>query len=233
MKGNQFACATLVVAFLLFLSQQGFSQSYRNKHPFDFKDFNLGFLMGFNYNSYNLKEQINIIDRGILLHQVEVVPRYGLTLGMIANYNFADQISLRSGINISLEQRDFNYFFQNDSLIIRKIEASYVNLPFVFQFKTKYYKATRVYVLSGAQIGLNLNSNKKVRDDMNLLKITAQDYSLIFGAGINLYGDRIKLSPEIRYSLGLKNIYEPEFTSHPYAISKLLSQVLVLVVNFE
>lgn len=233
MKGNQFVRATLVVVVLLCVSLRGVSQSYGNRHPFDFKDFNLGFLMGLNYNAYNLKEQINIVDRGILLNHIEVIPRYGLSLGMIANYNLADQVSIRSGINISLEQRDFNYFFANDSLIVRKIEASYLNLPFVFQFKTKYYKATRVYVLSGAQIGINLNSNKKVRDDMNLLKIKTQDLSLIFGAGVNLYGDRIKLSPEIRYSLGLKNIYEPEFTSHPYAISKLLSQVLVIVVNFE
>lgn len=233
MTGNQFAKATLVVAFLFGICIQGFSQNYRIKHPFDFKQFNLGFLMGLNYNAYNLKEQINILERGVLLRQIEVLPRYGLSLGMISNFNLADQVSLRFIPTISLEQRDFNYFFHNDSTVLRKIEASYLNLPLMFQIKSKYWKATRFYVLAGGQLGVNLASNKKVRDDQNLLKIKTQDVSLVFGAGLNLYGDRIKLSPEIRYSMGLQNIYQPEYTSHAEAISQLFSQVLIFVVNFE
>lgn len=224
----------IVLPILITLMLQGFSQHYT--HPFDSKKkrFNLGFMMGLNYNTYNLKEQINIEDeRGVVLEQIELAPKYGLSLGMISNYNLSDQISLRFIPTVSLEQRDFIYSFANDSLVDRKIEASYFNMPVMFQFKTKYWKRTRVYVLTGAQLGVNLAGSKKVRDDPNLLKITDTDFSLIFGAGLNLYGDRIKLSPEIRYSLGMVNIYVPESTSHANAIEKLMSQVLTIIVNFE
>ena len=233
MTGKQFARIISVTALLIGMFGSLHAQSYGNAHPFDFKRFNLGFLMGLNYNSYNLKEQINIIDDGVLLERITVQPRYGLNLGMITNLSLHKQIALRFVPTISLEQRDFDYRFAGDSMIVRKIEASYLNLPLMFQFKTKYYKATRVYVLAGAQLGLNLASNKKVRNDPNLLKITTHDVSLTFGAGINLYGDRIKLSPEILYSVGLINIYQPEFTSHPYAIESLMSQVIAINVNFE
>ena len=232
-------CSLALIFSLLFFLSGVQAQTYKSRHPFDFKSFNLGFLMGLNYNAYNLKEQINVLDEGILLKQIEVIPRPGLSLGMITNFNLHKNISFRFIPTISLEQRNFNYHFATnneavDSLgDVRKIEASYLNLPFLFQFKSNYYEKTRLYVLSGMQLGINLASNKRVRDDPSLLKITTQDVSLVFGVGMNLYGDRIKLSPEIRYSLGLFNIYEPGFTSHSAAISRLSSQVLMLVINFE
>lgn len=232
-------CALALVFVALFSFSGLQAQSYKSRHPFDFKSFNLGFLMALNYNAYNLKEQINVVDNGIRLKHIEVVPRPGLSLGMITNFNLHKNISFRFIPTISLEQRNFDYHFATrneaiDSLgEVRKIEASYLNLPFLFQFKSNYYKNTRMYVLSGMQLGLNLASNKKVRDDPTLLKITTQDVSAVFGFGMNLYGDRIKLSPEIRYSVGLFNIYEPGYTTHSAAISRLSSQVLMLIVNFE
>ena len=189
--------------------------------------------MGLNYNAYNLKEQINICEDNICLSEIEVVPKLGLNLGMISNLRIHDQVSIRFVPSVSLEQRDFNYFFQRDSTVLRKIEASYFNLPLMMQWKSKYWRRTRIYVLTGAQLGINLNSNKKVRDDPNLLKITTQDLSAVFGFGLNLYGDRVKLSPEIKYSLGLFNIYVPESTSHANAIARLSSQVITININFE
>lgn len=230
----------VVLAFVVLFSIGGLSAQKYGRHPFDLKNFNLGFLIGLNYNGYNLKEQIDVIDQGILLREIAVNPKYGLTLGMITNFRLGnDHLSLRIIPSISLEQRDFDYFFSNkggttpDSSIVRKIESSYFNLPVLLQMKTFQYDKARVYVLAGAQLGFNLSSNKKVRDDLNLLKVRNEDISLVVGAGLNLYGDRIKLSPEIRYSIGLINIYEPEFTSHAGAISQLFSQVLTLNINFE
>ncbi len=194
--------------------------------------------MGLNYNSYNLKEQVDVVDKGILLREITLVPKAGMNLGMIANYSLHDQISLRSVVTISLEQRDFLFRFANkegmDSTITnRKIEASYLNIPVMFQFKSKYWNPTRMYVLVGGQYGYNLSSNKKVRDNKDLLKINNSDFSLVFGFGWNLYGDRIKLSPEIRYSVGMFNIFIPEYTTHATAISRLSSQVLSFNINFE
>ncbi len=225
----------LIVLLLIPEFAQG--QGYGRRHPFDFKKFNLGFLMGLSYNTYNLKQQVNIRDGGILLKRIQMINNPGINLGMITNLNVADQLALRFVPMVSLEQRDFDYLFSDrnglDSLVNRRIESSYLNLPVMFQFRTKYYKKYRVYLLAGFQVGLNLGSNKKVRNDPNLLKIASQDFSIVLGTGMLLYGDRLKLSPEIRYSFGLTNLYVPEFTSHASAISQLFSQVLVINFNFE
>lgn len=231
---SQLFLRTLSVFWVLLCLQSNLSaQHYLNAHPFDFKRFNLGLLMGLTYNSYNLKEQINIEDDGVLLREIQARPLYGLNIGMISNFRLHKQVSLRVVPTISLEQRNFDYHFAKDSSVVRQIEASYVNFPVMFQFKTKYYKATRVYVLAGAQYGINFASNEKVRNDPNLLKISRHDFSLTFGAGLNIYGEKIRVSPEIVYSMGLINIYRPEATSHPFAIEELMSQVIALNINFE
>ena len=209
-----------------------FGQGYLDRHPFDLKRYNLGLLMGFNYNSYNLKEQINISEGGRTLYDVRLVNRPGINIGIINNFNVGRAHSIRVIPTISLEQRDFEFVF-GDGIESRKIEASYLNIPVMWQYKTAYYNSTRIYTLVGAQWGVNLASNEKVLNDPELLKINRQDISLTFGFGINLYGDRLKLSPEIMYTMGLFNIYEPLETDFASAISSLHSQVLSINVNFE
>ncbi|MCI4670740.1 MAG: PorT family protein [Bacteroidia bacterium] len=243
-KNNLKTVAHILLSFMVFsalmcgLGKTASAQNYRNAHPFDFKRFNLGFLMGFTYNSYNLKEQINIEENGVLLRRIEMLPRPGMNLGMISNLKLHKQVSLRFIPTISLEQRDFNYYFEEPNsegsmIERRKIEAAYLDMPLVFQLKTSYYGRTRVYVLAGANLGVNLASNKRVQDDPKLLKITTANYGLVFGFGLNMYGDRIKLSPEIVYKMGLPNIFVPEFTTHAEAISSLTSQVIAINFNFE
>jgi hypothetical protein len=209
------------------------AQGYLNRHPFDLKFFNLGFLMGFNYNSYDLKEQVNITENGLTVTNVELESRPGLNFGLISNFNVAKNHSIRIVPTFSLEDRNFTFFYDDGSSDERKVEASYLNVPVVWQYKTAYYQATRLYTLLGGQWGVNLASNKKVRDDPTLLKIDRQDFALVFGFGLNLYGDRLKLSPEIVYKMGLFNIYIPEDTRHAAAISSLRSQVLAININFE
>lgn len=231
----------LIVCFLLFsgISSSLVAQTY-GKHPFDSKKFHLGFQMGLNWNGYNLKEQINVREDGVLLREIDVIPRWGMSFGMITNFNLKDYAALRIVPGISLEQRDFSFYFEDSSepldtvdAVNRRIESAYFNLPVMMQWRTKYWNRSRLYVLTGAQIGFNLQSDKKVLDDPNRLKINTEDISLVVGIGWNLYGDRLKLSPEIRYSFGLFDIYQPLHTTHSTAISHLYSQVLTFSINFE
>ena len=205
------------------------------RHEFDMKWFNLGFQVGLNYNSYAIEQSILIRDPNVstVLDHIDLNPQIGLRLSIISNLNIADNLALRFIPGVSLEQRNFQYFFANGAVEDRKIEATYLYLPLLLQFKSDYYNRGRFYVQGGTQFGLNFASNKKVRDDFRLLKINRQDVALVIALGFTLYGEKIKLSPEISYSIGLNNIYEPEFTTHPDAIQSLKSQVLALIINFE
>ena len=225
-----------LIVGILFCASLGLKgQKNTNMHPSDLDKFNLGFLMGINYNTYIMDEEINVRDEmeGTIARNVELIPRYGLSLGIITNFRITNNLSLRIIPAVSLEQRNIDFHIEGEPVSNRQIEATYFNVPVTLQFKSNYYNRMRVYLVGGGQFGVNFASNKKVRDDPNLLKIQKQDISLVVGAGITLYGETIKLSPEIRYSVGLSNIYVPEFTNHANAINSLMSQVISLNFNFE
>jgi len=234
LKEKQIIRISLVLLLSLVSYYPSLAQRF-GRHEFDFKRFNLGFQVGINYSTYDLEEDIMVSSPGYstIAERIEMNPQPGLRLSIITNLNLHNNLALRFIPGVSLEQRNFKFFFDDGTIEDRKVEATYLYLPLLFQFKSDYYNKTRFYVVGGGQMGINFASNKRVRDDPSLLKINQQDFNLVVGLGFNLYGDKIKLSPELTYSFGLKNIYEPEFTTHAEAIQSLRSQVLALIINFE
>ncbi|MCI4670739.1 MAG: PorT family protein [Bacteroidia bacterium] len=223
-------------ALSVLLSSMVFAQNYRDRHPFDFKRFNLGLQIGLTYNDYNLKEQVNIGEGLDTLRNIRLQTRPGINFGMIANMNLGRQLSLRMVPSISLEQRDIYYNIEGPEgpkPQTRKIDPAYFNIPLMFQWKTSYWKRTRFYVLTGGQVSVNMARNEKVQDNPELIKLSRYDGALVFGFGLNMYGDKVKFSPEIRYKLGLSNVYVPDNTTFAHAISRLSSQVISLNFNFE
>lgn len=219
----------------------GFALQAQRMHHFDIRPFNLGFTMGLNVAGYDMTSQINQFDAqtGWTVKRVEMVRKPGIYLGLISNLKLHDNIDFRFLPSVSLEERDFLFHMDTSAaravepIVRKKIEASYLNLPIVLKFKSNYYKRVRVWTQLGIQPSVNLASNKKVKNDPELLKIQPFDVAAFASIGVDLYGERLKLSPEFRFTRGLRNIYVPDRTRFPRAISDLFTQVLVFNINFE
>lgn len=230
-----------ITLLLLLFSVQGRAVQAQRFHHFDLRKINLGFTMGLNAASFWVTAQPNQTDLNPprLLKRIELIDKPGINLGLIVNKKIADHWDFRFLPNVSLEQRDFDYFFQSranpalDSVVRKPVDASYLNIPFAIKFKGDYHKVYRLYLMTGMQYSLNLNSNKKVRNDPNLIKTQSWDVSAFIAIGTDLYGEKLKLAPELRYHLGLNNLYVDDNTNFPAAISQLFSSTLVFTINFE
>jgi hypothetical protein len=212
----------------------------QTSHYFDYRPFNLGFTMGMCVAHYDMTAQINQFDEatGRVVARVEQIPKPGVYLGLITNLKLGEYFDLRFMPSVSLEERDFLFYFDSttttqDPVVRKKIESSNLNLPLAIKFKSDFHRNTRVWIMFGIQPSWNLASSKKVRNDPDLLKVQNFDNSVLASVGIDLYGEKLKLSPEIRFTRGLSNIYVPDRTRFPRAISDLFSQLLVFNINFE
>ena len=214
----------------------------RGQHHFDVRKFNLGFRMAGNYSLYRMKYSNNLYDdeSKTIMRDIELKPMFGINLGLITSFKLHSNFDLRFIPEVSLEQRNFTYLLDSVGVTeggfgteTKKIEAAYLNLPILIKFKSHYYDVYRVYVQAGAQVSVNLASTKKVTNNPNLLKTKTTDISGSVAFGIDLYGDRLKLSPEIRYNFGLVDLYLPKNTRFAGAITKLVSQSIVIGLNFE
>ena len=212
----------------------------QTSHYFDQRKFNLGFTMGLAVASYDMSTQINQRDQstGRVVSQVSLIAKPGIYLGLITNLKLADHWDLRFMPSISLEERDFLFYFDStttklEPVVRKKIESSNLNMPFSIKFKGDFYKNTRVWLQFGIQPTFNLASSKKVRNDPELLKTQNFDTAVLASVGIDLYGEKLKLSPELRFTRGLTNLYVPTRTRYPGAILDLFSQLLCFNINFE
>jgi hypothetical protein len=229
---------TFCLFFLCFLWSNALLA--QRSHYFDYRPFNLGFTMGLCMASYDMTAQINQFDEstGRVVSRVALVTKPGIYLGLITNLKLADHWDLRFMPSVSLEERDFLFYFDStttntDPVVRKKIESSNLNLPLTIKFKSDFYKNTRVWIQFGIQPSFNLASSKKVRNDPELLKTQSYDTAFLASFGVDLYGEKLKLSPELRFTRGLTNIYVPDRTRFPRAISDLFSQLLVFNINFE
>ncbi|HHG83504.1 MAG TPA: PorT family protein [Bacteroidetes bacterium] len=231
----------VIFIFLVLAAGLSAGQTFGQRmHHFDVRDFNLGFTMGLNLAGYDMTAQIKQVDpaTGRRLESIKLVRRPGIYLGLITNFKISDNFDVRFLPSVSLEERGFEFYFDpatnnGESLVLKKIEASNLNLPLVIKFKSNYYNRTRIFVQFGIQPSINLASNKKVRNDLDLLKTQSFDLAYVASFGIDLYGERLKLSPEIRFTRGLRQLYVDDRTRFPKAISDLFSQLLVFNINFE
>ena len=228
------------ITLTLFLGLMTLPVLGQRMHHFDTRDFNLGFTMGLNLASYDMTAQIDQVDpqTGKKVESINLINKPGIYLGLITNLKIADNFDLRFLPSVSLEERDFEFYFDpetnnGETLVRKKIEASNLNLPLVVKFKSNYYRRYRVFIQTGIQPSINLASNKKVRNDPELLKTQSFDLSFVASVGIDLYGERLKLSPELRFTRGLRQLYVDDRTRFPHAITDLFSQLLVLNINFE
>lgn len=156
----------------------------------------------------------------------------GFFIGLISNVKLHSNWDFRFIPSVSLTQRNFVYQVR-DSIFRRKLEASYLDLPLFIKWKSDLYQNYRMYVMAGPMLSVNLVSDRDVRDNPNVIKIDRVDYSINVAWGMDLYGDRVKLSPEIRYSLGLRNVIVGENTLYGKNITSLNVQSITICLNFE
>lgn len=197
--------------------------------------FHFGFVMGLNVaDARTVRGQLPLVSvQGDTLMGIRQSATPGVNIGLIANLKLSHNLDLRFVPVVSLQQRNFQFDFTDGTTQTRKIEASYLELPLLLKYKSDVYKNYRVYVITGPQYSINLSSDERVLNDPTLLRIVRTDFSWRIGFGMNLYGDRVKLSPEISYAFGLRNVYVPGGEDIPGALQSIYTSSFIIAFNFE
>jgi hypothetical protein len=210
-----------------------------NALRYDMRAFNLGFMAGLNIPGIDIAYGSLYGSRftpGVLRNlRFEQTP--GINLGMITNARLHNNWDVRFIPAVSLQERRFQYVFADrnlqDSLYTRTLEAAFVDLPLMIKFKSDVYHNYRVYVMTGIKYSRNLISDRRARNDPDLIRIGQDNFCIEAALGVDIYSDRVKICPEIRYSLGAYNMYESQNTRYGNAIQTLNLHNILLCINFE
>lgn len=174
----------------------------------------------------------------------------GFSLGFIGILSFHDQVQLLFTPKVGFYEfkTTVHYFGTPDNTLINvpgntqnipegprviNSEATLVELPLLFKYRSIRFNNTRMYWVGGA----SYNFRTKSQDEANIeeLVTTGKDFSLEMGMGFEVYFRYFKFAPEIRFSHGLNNLYQAENTNPLFrdAISSIKRKSVTIYLNFQ
>lgn len=176
----------------------------------------------------------------------------GFSLGFIGILRFHDQVQLLFTPKVGFYEykTEVTYFTnQVDEVVVGgdvlvssedlgnvieySSEATMVELPLLFKYRSVRFNNTRMYFLGGG----SYQFRTKGQDEANVddIVMTGQDFSVEAGMGFEIYFKYFKFAPEIRFSHGLMNAYQAENTLPELrgAIESIRRKSITLYLNFQ
>lgn len=248
---------TLALLFVGFVSLPSFGQGMfglTSSSGSDNKTLSYGFFLAAHTNSYRIKYSDAFMNRTTTSSAAvrSINPQFspGFSLGFIGILRFHDQVQLLFTPKVGFYEykTEVRYFGAEDPSLINTpentpintsqsqvltSEATMVELPLLFKYRSQRFNNTRMYFLGGA----SYNFKTKAQDEADIedLVTTGQDVSLEMGMGFEIYFKYFKFAPEIRFSHGLNNAYRRENTIPEIAdaISSIKRKSITLYLNFQ
>jgi len=189
--------------------------------------------------SYNSSDfRVSPSDRFIRNDSVKTVlsPRGpGFNLGIVGNLKVGKYFDFRFLPTLSFSDRELEYdFVGSDLKKTEKIEAVFIEAPFLVRYKSEPDKDLRAFVIAGVKYSFDVASNSRTRQKDSLLKVAPSDFSVEFGAGVQIFFPYFIFSPEIKVSHGLSNIliYDDNLI-YSSVLDKLFSRTFTVSFHFE
>ena len=169
------------------------------------------------------------------LSRIESVSYPGFGLGGLVNFRLAEHWDLRTMLNIQFARRDLNYHFKNDLVKTAKMEATYMEIPLTFEYKSVRHKNARLYVLGGLTYRFDFTSdiNTDRSDTKPIVAMYPNTVSYDVGFGFDFYYEYFKFSPELKLSNGLGNQLVPDEYVYASSLKRISPKLIQISFIFQ
>jgi len=119
-------------------------------------------------------------------------------------------------------------------LATKQVQSLLLGFPAQLKFLSDRIGNFRVYMMGGINYRYDLASNSSARKAENLVKLTSSDLSVEAGVGFQIYMPVFILSPELKFSQGIKNVHsrDPNL-QYSNVIDKIKTRQIIFSLIFE
>ncbi len=230
------ALALLLVAGLSTCASAQFTggKNY-NFYDFQSKPYYFGITLGFNSSRYTPYRSEEFIFTDSIIG-VESLNGPGFNLNLIGNLKLGKYFDFRFTPGFSFAERNLNY---TQSTVRRaesqeKVESVFIEMPFYFRYKSAPYHDKRLFLIAGMKYSFDVASESRTRQAEELVRISPHDYSIEYGAGIQIFFPYFILSPEFKISHGIGNtlLFNPTLPESR-VLEKVTSRTFTLSFHIE
>lgn len=233
----------LLLFLILLIPYLGFAQreQLKNLPNYNKKWVHFGFTIGLNTMDFDIQKSADFLNNNEI-YAIENTRQLGFHIGPVSSFRISDYLEFRALITLSFGQRDMNYWRLKDTLSpadgldlhVMKIPSTYLEFPLLLKYKAIRINNYAPYVIGGFNPKIDLAARKKIKpEEMPKIRLNNFDPAVELGVGFDFYLEYFRLSAEIKYSTGIKNILVPDGTNYTNSIDKLSSRMIMFSLHFE
>lgn len=243
MKKNLFILSLSLLACFSASAQKAMNRPY-----IDDKLFHFGFSLGVNFMDYSLttteepqtgnlwgsdNKEIPVANAFIDARCSYMYP--GFSVGFIGDLRLCKYLNLRFIPQLQFADRDIKYraITGSDTIDCKtSILAIPVAIPLELKWSAERCGNYRPYVTVGGGVSYNC-----FVDEKKPISPARLDYFMEIGAGCDFYFSWFKLCPQIKYTLGFKDVSPAHDAANEYLnssiVNRMRNHMISLVFNFE
>jgi hypothetical protein len=221
---------------LLLLSLPGFGQRKSlyaiHQGDYDDKPLHYGFFLAGNYTKFKRHYSQAFVTGTDTAFSISPKGAPGFGLGFIASYSLGKYVDVRVLPSAAFYERSIDYRFAKGSTNTQLIESTFLELPILLKYKSVRRGNVRMYMVGGFKPSIEIGSNKKERTRDRLVTDN-MDLTVEYGMGFDLFYTFVKVSPELRFSHGIRNMLVKDTSPYSRGLERLNSHTVSLFLFFE
>ena len=159
--------------------------------------------------------------------------RPNFRVGFVMNTFLQDHFDLRVAPSVSLLTREVVYDYPGGTSKTESRESTWLDIPVLLKYKSERRNNSRMYLLAGGAFSIETNVRKKENQGLSRLSTGTMDLAVEYGIGFEQFFEYFKFAPELRFSHGLINLYNPGTNAASVGIRRLTTHSVTLYLNFE
>lgn len=206
---NIYRKKTIVLFAGIFISLGGFAQTQiKYQADYDAKKIRFGYFLGLANTHYKIKFNQSYLAsvNNSNVYAITSPSSTGIKAGAIVNVYINEYFDFRfSPLSISIYARKL---LENDSIAHNQVDKAWFEIPVQLKYKSERRNNSRMFVFAGLKYGFETNVvNKKGGiARANSFPTKTSDLSIDYGFGLELFREYFKVTPEVHFSHGMKNI---------------------------
>lgn len=215
---------------------QGYAYSRKHLEFYDDKPIHYGFFFAMPVTRFTVRYSPAYVntDPAVRLYSPNS-PSF--RVGILINAFMTDRFDFRFTPAVSLYGREVKYEYPDGTAPRRETrESTWMEFPFLIKYKSERRKNSRMYLIAGATAALETNVRKTQAQAAGKLNTKTKDLTIDYGIGFEQFLEYTKISPELRFSHGLVNLFNSTngvSAANNAGIQRLSTHTVTLYLNFE
>jgi hypothetical protein len=222
---------SVLILFLCFFISRSQESDRINFPSYDLKTYHFGFSLGLNRSNLSFKKNIDVMDSIQTFSQGGT----GFELSVLMNKRIARFLDLRFLPTLKFTNYEMSHSIYGNVSTFSKyysyiVETTYLSLPVLFKFSFKRSNNHKFYTVFGGSYDITL---KEEEFPGIMLPLKSNDFCIEFGTGLDNYLKYFKFSPELRFSIGQRDLKVNDNSLFSSSVEKVKMKKFALVLFFE